>query len=116
MAVSEEGGEVRFLHRVEEGAARSSYGVHVARLAGLPKGVIRRARALLKELEEGRVGAPTAQMALVAPEPDDAEPDYGWLAAELRGVKPETLTPLAALNLLAQWRNRLAGPQNEERR
>ncbi|MCX7022465.1 MAG: DNA mismatch repair protein MutS, partial [bacterium] len=47
MAVSESGGEVRFLHRVEEGAARSSYGVHVARLAGLPKGVIRRARALL---------------------------------------------------------------------
>ena len=114
MAVSESGGEVRFLHRVEEGAARSSYGVHVARLAGLPKGVIRRARALLKELEDGRVGAPTAQMALTTPEPGDDEPDYGWLAAELRGVKLETITPLAALNLLAQWRNRLTGDGKEE--
>jgi len=114
MAVSESGGEVRFLHLVEEGAARSSYGVHVARLAGLPRGVIRRARALLKELEDGRVGPPTAQMALSAPEPGDDEPDYGWLAAELRGVKPETLSPLAALNLLAQWRNRLTGDDSEE--
>jgi DNA mismatch repair protein MutS len=114
MAVLDRAGEVRFLHRVEEGAARSSYGVHVARLAGLPKGIIRRARALLKELEGGRVGTPTAQMALTAAEPDDAEPDYGWLAAELRGVKPETITPLAALNLLAQWRGRLIGGQTEE--
>ncbi len=114
MAVLDRAGEIRFLHRVEEGAAKSSYGVHVAQLAGLPRGIIRRARALLKELEKGRVGAPTAQMALSAPEPDDDEPDYSWLAAELRGTKLETITPLAALNLLAQWRERLTGEETEE--
>ncbi|MCK4593009.1 DNA mismatch repair protein MutS, partial [bacterium] len=114
MAVLDRAGEIRFLHRVEEGAAQSSYGVHVARLAGLPRGIIHRARALLKELEKGRVGAPTAQMALSAPEPDDDEPDYGWLAAELRDTKLETIAPLAALNLLAQWRERLTGEETEE--
>ncbi|MBD3372999.1 MAG: DNA mismatch repair protein MutS, partial [Candidatus Coatesbacteria bacterium] len=107
LAVSESGGEVRFLHRVEPGCAKASYGVHVARLAGLPRGVIRRARALLRQLEDDRLGVPTAQLTLAPPEPDDDEPDYGWLAAELRAAEPESLTPLAALNLLAQWRLRL---------
>ena len=116
MAVLDRAGEIRFLHQVEEGAARSSYGVHVARLAGLPKGIIRRAGALLRDLEKDRVGTPTAQMALAAPEPDGDEPDYGWLAAELRGAKLDTITPLAALNLLAQWRERLTGEETEEAR
>lgn len=107
LAVSESGGEVRFLHRVEPGCAKASYGVHVARLAGLPRGVIRRARALLRQLEDDRLAVPTAQLTLSPPEPDDDEPDYGWLAAELRTAEPESLTPLAALNLLAQWRLRL---------
>ncbi|MBD3398927.1 MAG: DNA mismatch repair protein MutS [Candidatus Coatesbacteria bacterium] len=107
LAVSEDGGEVRFLHRVEPGAARTSYGVHVARLAGLPRGVVRRARALLRQFEKDRLGAPTAQLTLAPAAPVDNEPDYAWLAAELRSANPDALTPLAALNLLAQWRGRL---------
>ena len=53
VAVSEEGGDVVFLHRIERGGADRSYGVHVARLAGLPGGVINRAWAVLDQLEDG---------------------------------------------------------------
>lgn len=55
MEVREEGGEVHFLHRVVPGGADRSYGIHVARLAGLPRAVTRRAEEILRELErQGR--------------------------------------------------------------
>lgn len=54
MEVQEKGSEVIFLYKVGEGAADKSYGVHVARLAGLPAQVLRRARAILKDLETER--------------------------------------------------------------
>jgi DNA mismatch repair protein MutS len=49
--VEEMGGEIVFLHRIEPGAESSSYGVHVARLAGLPRHVIERAGEILTRLE-----------------------------------------------------------------
>jgi DNA mismatch repair protein MutS len=49
MAVSERGGQVQYLHRVEPGRAEKSFGIHVAKLAGLPRPVLRRAHELLKE-------------------------------------------------------------------
>ena len=56
MLVHEEGGSVNFLRRVVPGAANRSYGIHVAKLAGLPPSLIARAEAVLKELEaEGRI-------------------------------------------------------------
>src|SRR5690606_18829681 len=51
MEVWEDGKEVVFLYKVAEGAADRSYGIHVARLAGLPKGVLERAKSVLKDLE-----------------------------------------------------------------
>src|SRR5205814_3926205 len=59
VAVREEAGEVVFLHRIVDGGADRSYGVHVAALAGLPRAVVARARELLAELERG-VTAPVA--------------------------------------------------------
>ncbi|GIW12625.1 MAG: DNA mismatch repair protein MutS [Tepidiforma sp.] len=62
VAVREEGGEVVFEHRVVPGAADRSYGIHVARLAGLPRAVISRAEHLLNEFEAGRRSSePTRQ-------------------------------------------------------
>ena len=52
VAVTEEGGDVVFLHRIVPGGADKSYGVHVARLAGLPPGVINRAWEVLADLEQ----------------------------------------------------------------
>lgn len=56
MAVKERGSEVVFLRQVIEGAAEKSFGIHVARLAGLPSRVVERAESVLRELEETRGG------------------------------------------------------------
>ncbi len=90
-----------FLRKVEPGAADRSYGIEVAKLAGLPEEVIRRAREVLKEhenLRSGRAGdaqAPAAQLTIFTPL---SQP----VLEKLRGLDLNQLTPLAALNLLAQ--------------
>jgi DNA mismatch repair protein MutS len=105
MAVLEEGDEVVFLRRVVEGAADHSYGLHVARLAGVPAPVLARAAQILDHLppEEGqaipkkgrRPVEPVAQLDLFAEDP---------LRIELRSLDPNGLTPLEALNLIARWK------------
>ncbi len=101
LAVKEWQGKVFFLHRVVPGPADRSYGIHVAKLAGVPEPVCRRAEAILLELstKNGRapqpVGGQVQQLALFAE-------DYQWLAERLRQLHLEQLTPLEALNLLAQ--------------
>ena len=53
--VSEENGDVAFLHKIVEGSASRSYGIHVAKLAGVPASLLERAEVKLKELEEGKM-------------------------------------------------------------
>jgi len=96
MRVREWRGEVVFLHEVAEGAAGRSWGVHVAKLAGVPAPVVRRAAALLETLERGR--APViANLPLFANSP---EPVRSPLAEALDGVDPEALSGREALALL----------------
>jgi DNA mismatch repair protein MutS len=110
VAVQETGGTVVFLHRLEPGGTDQSYGVHVAQLAGLPDPVIRRAREVLGTLEgEHRVvpGAPPpardpGQLALFTPPPDP-------LADDLRAIDVNALTPLEALNRLAELQKKAEG-------
>ncbi len=113
MAVAEADGKVVFLHRLVEGAADRSYGVHVAELAGLPAAVVRRAWALLAEFEAGGAvplqaaamrGVPphaAAQLALFAPAP---EPTPSPVLAVLRALDPDTLSPREALAALYELR------------
>jgi DNA mismatch repair protein MutS len=110
VAVRETGETVVFLHRLEPGGTDRSYGIHVAQLAGLPQGVVRRAREILGTLErEHRMvpGAPpplerdTRQLALFA---DAAPPDP--MVEELRAIDVDALTPLEALNRLADFKRR----------
>jgi DNA mismatch repair protein MutS len=105
MKVREWQGQIVFLHQVVAGAADRSYGVHVARLAGLPSTVLARAEQILTELEAGRHGAVDAgamadhlplfdhRQPRVAPKPDA-------LAAALAAIEPDSLTPRAALDML----------------
>jgi len=108
VAVRETGDRVVFLHRLEPGGTDRSYGVHVAQLAGLPDAVVRRAREVLARLESEHRVVPGA------PEPS---PDPGQLAlfAEaaphpaleaLRDINLDALTPLEALNRLAELQRR----------
>jgi DNA mismatch repair protein MutS len=104
-AVREWKGEVVFLHKLVPGGAAASYGIEVARLAGLPAPVLVRAREILAELERGRVSAGGPQMPLF----EQPRADGACLAvlAELRAVDPNQLTPIAALALLDDLRRRL---------
>ncbi len=105
VAVREWNDEIVFLHKVQPGGTDRSYGIQVARLAGLPAAVIARAKALLAELEEaGQTRADVrdaAQLGLFAPPAPDP------VAAELAALDVAHLTPLEALNLLHKWQQRI---------
>jgi DNA mismatch repair protein MutS len=104
--VVEEGDHVTFLHRIVPGGADRSYGIHVARLAGVPGSVLVRARQLLAELEAqrplGPVPAVADQLALPLP-----APALHPVVDELGQLDLDGLSPLAALNKLAEWRQRI---------
>ena len=99
--VLEEGGSVRFLHRVVPGGADRSYGIHVAALAGLPPQLIARARQILAELERHRpLEAPEQQLGLPL---EAADP----LRREIEELEIDQLTPLEALRKLYELRDQL---------
>ncbi|KGJ19904.1 DNA mismatch repair protein MutS [Paracoccus sanguinis] len=110
VAVREWDGEVVFLHEVVRGAADRSYGVQVARLAGLPASVVERARAILAALESGAregKGRPAAlidDLPLFAAAPPPAAAPVraapSAVEARLRAVSPDALSPREALDLV----------------
>ncbi len=109
VTVREKGDEVVFLHRIAEGAADRSYGIHVARLAGLPESVLERAREVLHELESERTAEHLARSgssprAAAAELPLFSAPLPHPASEALAALDPEALTPLEALNLLAKWK------------
>jgi len=119
VAVREVGDRVVFLRKLVSGGASRSYGIEVAKLAGLPAEVLSRAREILRNLESLEVDetghatlargarrrepARTEQLGLFAA-PD---PRLERLRAELRALVPDQLTPLEALQLLAEMKRRL---------
>jgi len=117
VAVKEWNDRVIFLRKLVEGATSRSYGIQVARLAGLPETVIERAKEVLTNLEQGEFtegGVPklaisrkkkltwdSQQMTLFQKPPDP-------IREMLRNLDPNSLTPLEALNLLSEMKNRLS--------
>jgi DNA mismatch repair protein MutS len=99
MRVREWEGEVVFLHEVQEGPADRSYGVAVARLAGLPPKVVRRAEAVLRQLEARKEGGRDAlPLFAAAPPPPPAKPSP--LDALVAGIHPDEMTAKEALDLV----------------
>ncbi|HEU4950425.1 MAG TPA: DNA mismatch repair protein MutS [Holophagaceae bacterium] len=96
--------QLLFLHRIAEGPADRSYGIQVARLAGLPRSVIQQARALMAAMPEAHLeqAAPAAGAAL---QPSLFEPEPDPLRAELEALDLDRLTPLEALNWIAARRS-----------
>jgi DNA mismatch repair protein MutS len=105
-------GSVVFLHEVIAGSAGRSFGVHVARLAGVPEGIVRRAAALLAELERraGRLDA-LEELPLFAHAAPEPAPDP--LREALARIEPDRLTPREALTALYELKSMLsvADPQ-----
>lgn len=108
VTVREWEGEVVFLHEVRRGAADRSYGVQVARLAGLPAAVVDRAREILDALEAGARDGAARPAALIddlplfrtAPPPPAAPPRESAVEARLSDIDPDRLTPREALDLV----------------
>ena len=109
MRVKEWEGDVIFLHEVSRGAADRSYGVQVARLAGLPPAVVERARAVLHQLEEGEVSGKASRIVddlplfSVAAERNAAKPKPGTNSAlgdALAALHPDEMTPREALEAI----------------
>jgi DNA mismatch repair protein MutS len=106
MRVKEWQGDVVFLHEVAPGAADRSYGIHVAKLAGLPPAAVARAEAVLATLEQGEQAGALARLAddlpLFAATPAPAAPARGPspIEAALAELRPDELTPKAALEAL----------------
>ncbi|MEJ2174050.1 MAG: DNA mismatch repair protein MutS [bacterium] len=91
-----------FLHAVEEGPASQSYGLQVAALAGVPRGVLREARRTLERLEQANLerGGQPDLFATAAPGGPDPQPDVDPLRDALGQVNPDELSPREALELL----------------
>jgi DNA mismatch repair protein MutS len=88
-----------FLHEIEPGPASRSYGVQVARLAGMPASLVRQARATLEALE-AKASAGAAQFDLFAAPPSVAAPEPSAVDAAMAAIDPDTLSPREALELV----------------
>jgi len=115
--VTEWNGDVVFLHEVVQGAADRSYGIQVAKLAGLPAAVVERARSLLAELEAGERSAPVEKMMddlplfasvmqATAAAPVSSGTARDELRAALDGLDPDDMSPREALDALFALKKR----------
>jgi DNA mismatch repair protein MutS len=102
----ESGHDIVFLHQLEPGPASRSYGVQVARLAGMPAGLIRQARATLEALQ-AKADAAEAQVDLFAPPPAAPAAEPSAVEAELKRIDPDALSPREALEALYRLRGLL---------
>ncbi|SFL80723.1 DNA mismatch repair protein MutS [Methylobacterium pseudosasicola] len=115
LKVAEHRDGVVFLHEVVPGIAERSYGLQVARLAGLPASVVTRAGAILKSLEKAERGRPARAkiddlplFAALAPPPPPEPPAEDPLATLLDAIDPDALTPREALDALYQLKRERA--------
>lgn len=106
-AVEDESGELHFLHQIQQGPADKSYGIHVAALAGLPDELITNATTILSGLENQETIVPepkapglSEQVALF--NVSDVDPKTETLFQKLDSINISTMTPLEALNALAE--------------
>lgn len=140
IAVREWNGDIVFLRRLIPGPADRSYGIEVARLAGVPTPVVQRAREILAQLEAARGKARVAKLEAAVlpgldivpakgktvkpapmqepvpaqePAPAQPAPEHPILEA-LRGVNPDAMTPLDALRLLSDWKMLWGAPAGDK--
>ncbi|MFO8125116.1 DNA mismatch repair protein MutS, partial [Yoonia sp.] len=115
VAVKEWNGDVIFLHEVKRGTADRSYGVQVARLAGLPTVVVERAKVVLEALEKGEREGGGARKAIIddlplfaaTPPPIRVPAEPSEVEARLKQIHPDELSPRDALDLIYELRSKL---------
>jgi DNA mismatch repair protein MutS len=109
VAVKEWGDEVIFLRKIVPGGCDDSYGIQVARLAGIPKGVLERAKEILADLENGELSyqrSPEAKAKPVSYQLSIFSPKDTQIVEELKKLDLEKLTPIEALNKLNELKKK----------
>ena len=106
IAVKKRGDDITFLRRIIPGGADDSYGIEVAKLAGIPNSIISRAKEILSELESGK----TETVVKTKPVEDDMQLSFMGVAnspviEKLESIDLNTLTPIEAMNLLYELKN-----------
>src|SRR5690606_5108256 len=99
VSAAESGDDIVFLHDIQPGPASRSYGVQVARLAGMPASLVRQARATLEALE-AQQRADDAQIDLFAPPAAAPVPERSAAERALGAINPDSLSPKEALDAL----------------
>ncbi len=107
VAVEERGDDIVWTHRVLPGGADRSYGVHVARMAGVPGRVLTRANEILKDLEHQTGGPPVVNHTVQKMQLSLFEYEDPQVVRELKSLDVNNLTPLAALRILDEWKRSL---------
>ena len=107
IAVKTRGEDITFLRKIIRGGADRSYGIEVAKLAGLPDKVVQRAKKILKELEAEN----GVQYVAARKEEDQVSltaMGEGEVLDALRRCQPDTLTPIEAMSLIYEWKQKLS--------
>ena len=108
VATLEQNGQVTFLHKIEPGPADKSYGIHVAKIAGLPADLLKRADTILARLESQGQKNPSNQRNTVNEQMSlFDEKEENPILAELAEVDVYNMTPMQAMNLLLEWKQKL---------
>lgn len=101
VSAHEENGNITFLHKIKDGSVDKSYGIHVARLANLPDGLIKRADEILK-IHEAKGGKKevNSQISMNFEECSKESSKYDIIAMKLKNINPLEVSPMEALNIL----------------
>lgn len=124
----EKNGELVFLHKVEPGPADQSYGIHVAKLAGMPESLLQRATKILTQLEDKNVQLPAGKLAPHKAKPQQArnktdqqlalfdtvqlDPKYEQIITQLKQLNLMTMTPMDVMNQLYEWQRKVQSGGN----
>ena len=122
MSVSENGSDIVFLRKVADGSSENSYGIHVAKLAGLPETVIKRAEVILNKIQSDADGKPVLPQISGSGNEVESESGRSTEAAslslfsdeemvldEILSADVDNMTPLAALSAVSRWKKSLSG-------
>ncbi|MFN3551333.1 MAG: DNA mismatch repair protein MutS, partial [Endomicrobiia bacterium] len=110
VAVKEYKDEIIFLYKVQPGCSDKSYGIHVAKLAGVPQQVIKRSWILLKYLQDAAVSIESAlnskskQLELDILQQNEVEKNFSQLLEEIKKIDINNLKPIEAFNLILEWK------------
>ena len=113
MQVDESGGSVVFLRKVKEGSSQNSYGLHVARLAGLPEIVVNRAQKILDAIQDKT--SENLEKISKVPETSSLKTQAGLFSDEeiildeILSSSPDEIKPIDALQMISRWKKTLSG-------